>query len=85
MDEYEFKVDRSLFEKKTQYPKNYTKWLSKSTKGGFYFNVNINRIIANSFAIDLKHSSTMFFTIETVKTPLHKSNITLINIGFVVC
>lgn len=75
LEEYEFKINQSLFvEQEFKYPKNYKKWFSNSTKGGFYFNESINSIIANSFAIDLKHSSTMFFTIETLKTKLHKSN-----------
>ncbi|RNA11121.1 EF-hand calcium-binding domain-containing 7-like isoform X5 [Brachionus plicatilis] len=71
-NEFEFRINENLVnEKKLLLPKNYKKWFSKSTKGGFYFNQNINGIIANSFALDLKHKSTLFFTIEEFKTKLH--------------
>lgn len=75
-NEFEFRINENLVnEKKLLLPKNYKKWFSKSTKGGFYFNQNINGIIANSFALDLKHKSTLFFTIEEFKTKLHSSNL----------
>ncbi len=55
-------------------PKNLKKWTSKSIKGGFYFNEKLGSIVSNSFALDLKSDSTVFFAIEPFKTSLHSSN-----------
>ncbi|CAF0786566.1 unnamed protein product [Brachionus calyciflorus] len=61
-----------------KYPKNFKKWFHKSIKGGFYFNEISNGIIANSFALDLQNESSLFFSIETFKTPLH-TNYEIVN------
>jgi hypothetical protein len=57
-----------------QEPKNLKKWKTKTIKGGFYYNPKSDSIVSNYFVLDLLSSSTIFFSIEAYKTPLHSSN-----------
>lgn len=57
-----------------QEPKHLRRWSTKSTKGAFYFNENVNAITSNSFALDIQVETSVFFTIETFLTDLHSSN-----------
>jgi len=52
-------------------PRNLRRWLTKTIKGGFYFNESLNGIVSNSFAIDLKKETSIYLTIETFRTDLH--------------
>jgi hypothetical protein len=49
--------------------------LTKSIKGGFYLNESLEILQSNSYALDLRSESTIFFTIEPYKTHLHSSTI----------
>jgi hypothetical protein len=56
-----------------QEPKNLKKWKTKTIKGGFYFSPKSESIASNYFVLDLLSTSTIFFSIEAYKTPLHSS------------
>lgn len=75
---YELKLEASnrisAADSKKFEPKNLKKWLTKTTKGGLYFNEQLNGIFSNSFVLDLKSKSTVYFSIQTSTTPLHSSN-----------
>ena len=48
--------------------------MTKTIKGGFYYNDFLNGIVSNSFAIDLERETTIFLTIEAFLTSLHENN-----------
>ncbi len=52
-------------------PRNLRRWLTKTIKGGFYFNESLNGIISNSYAIDLEKDTSIYLSIETFTTDLH--------------
>ena len=56
-----------------QEPKNIKKLNTRSFKGGFYHNENLNIIESNSYVLDLDEETNVFFTIEPYGTELHTS------------
>ena len=65
------KPDMNIFNR----PKDLKKWITKSTKGAFFFNKVLNGIVSNSFAIDVNVETSFYITIEAYKTNLHQSKI----------
>jgi hypothetical protein len=63
-------------------PKSFKKWIRKSMRGGFYLNTKQEGLVSNSYALELHTSSSVYFTIETYKTPLSTSKYF---ISFVFC
>ena len=57
-------------------PKDLKKWISKSTKGAFFFNPVLNGLVSNSFAIDVHFETSFYITIEAYTTNLHTSKST---------
>jgi hypothetical protein len=55
-------------------PRNFKRWMKKSMRGGFYFNPKLDRLVSNSYALELREKASVYFTIEGYKTPLNTSN-----------
>lgn len=57
-----------------QQPSNLKKWLTGTIKGAFYLNDKSDHIISNSYVLELREDSKVFFEIEPYVTEMHKCN-----------
>jgi hypothetical protein len=68
-------VAKAPVEREHEEPKGFKKWIKKTMRGGFFFNPKQEGLVSNSYALELHTSSSVYFTIETYKTPLSTSNL----------